>query len=175
MSYSIVFSSKTGNTELIAKRISKLMGEDGCVYFGAPEQAPANAADADIVFVGSWTDKGTSTSEIAEFVHGLSHKRVFIFGTCGFGESAEYFNGVLARMRGDLTASCDLVGSFMCQGKMPETVLGRYKKMLADADPDSPEAKRAEMFIRNFEVARTHPDNDDLRALEASLRDAGLI
>ena len=58
---------------------------------------------------------------------------------------------------------------------MPETVLGRYKKMLADADPDSPEAKRAEMFIRNFEVARTHPDNDDLRALEASLRDAGLI
>ena len=155
MSYSIVFSSKTGNTELIAKRISKLMGEDGCVYFGAPEQAPTNATDADIVFVGSWTDKGTSTSEMAKFVRSLSHKH--------------------GRMRGDLAANCNLVGSFMCQGKMPETVLGRYKKMLADADPDSPEAKRAEMFIRNFEVARTHPDNDDLRALEASLRDAGLI
>ena len=72
MSYSIVFSSKTGNTELIAKRISKLMGEDGCVYFGAPEQAPTNATDADIVFVGSWTDKGTSTSEMAKFVRSLS-------------------------------------------------------------------------------------------------------
>ena len=74
-----------------------------------------------------------------------------------------------------MPASCELVGSFMCQGKMPQTVRKRYEAMLAAAAPASSEARRAQMLIDNFDAALAHPNNDDLRALDADLREAGLI
>lgn len=174
MNYSIVFSSQTGNTELVAKRIRKTLGEESCTFFGAPDNATDEARHADVVFVGSWTDKGTASADVLSFLGTLDHARVFLFGTCGYGESEEYFNTILSRIREELPDSCDVAGSFMCQGKMPECVLDRYRSMLAEAEAGSPEAKRAAMFIKNFEVARSHPNNDDLRALDAALRAADL-
>lgn len=174
MSYSVVFCSKTGNTELLANRIRKVLGEEGCVYFGAPESAPDEARSADVIFAGSWTDKGTATPELTAFLEKLDRARVFLFGTCGFGESDEYFNQVLARTRDALPSSNELVGSFMCQGRMPEGILERYRGMLAAAEPDSPEAKRAALFISNFEKARSHPDANDLRSLDARVKELGL-
>lgn len=175
MSYSVVFSSKTGNTERLAKRIHKAMGEESCSYFGGPEDAPADARFADVVFVGSWTDKGQACAETTAFLSKLDGARVFLFGTCGFGASDEYFNQVLARFRGLMPSSCELVGSFMCQGSMEPAVRERYEGMLAAAEPASPEAKRAQLLIDNFDAALSHPNNDDYRALEADLREAGLI
>ena len=167
MNYSIVFSSQTGNTELVARRIRKTLGEEGCTYFGTPADAPAGATHADVVFVGSWTDKGTASADVLAFLGTLDHARVFLFGTCGYGESEEYFNTILSRIREELPDSCEVAGSFMCQGKMGEAVLDRYRTMLA-------EAKRAAMLIKNFEVARSHPNTDDLCALDAALRAADL-
>lgn len=174
MNYSIVFSSQTGNTELVARRIRKTLGEEGCTYFGTPADAPAGATHADLVFVGSWTDKGTASADVLAFLGTLDHARVFLFGTCGYGESEEYFNAILSRIREELSDSCEVAGSFMCQGKMGEAVLDRYRTMLAEAEAGSPEAKRAAMLIKNFEVARSHPNTDDLRALDVALRAAGL-
>ena len=125
MNYSIVFSSQTGNTELVARRIRKTLGEEGCTYFGTPADAPAGATHADVVFVGSWTDKGTASADVLAFLGTLDHARVFLFGTCGYGESEEYFNAILSRIREELADSCEVAGSFMCQGKMGEAVLGR--------------------------------------------------
>lgn len=174
MNYSVVFSSQTGNTELVAKRIRRDLGEQVCVYFGAPANAGDEARSADVVFVGSWTDKGTASPDVIAFLGTLDHARVFLFGTCGYGESEGYFNTVLSRIREELPDNCEVVGSFMCQGKMPETVLDRYRAMLVTAEPASAEAKRAELFIKNFEAARPHPNSDDLRALDAALREASL-
>ncbi len=174
MSYSVVFSSQTGNTKYIAKRIRRIMGEEGCAFFGSPAEADEGARKADVVFVGSWDDKGSATKDVREFLHALDGARVFLFGTCGFGGSDDYYNQVLSRMREDLPASCELAGSFMCQGKMPAPVRERYVAMLAAADPDSKEAKRAQMFIENYDRALDHPNGDDLRTLDADLREAGL-
>lgn len=175
MRYSIVFSSQTGNTELVARRIRKTMGTEGCVFFGSPAEAGDEARRADVVFAGSWADKGAATPELAAFLKTLDGRRVFLFGTCGFGESDEYFNQLLGRIREDLPASCELAGSFMCQGKMPAAVRARYEAMLAAAEPDSPEARRAQLFVDNFDKALSHPNNDDLRTLDADLRECGLL
>ena len=175
MSYSVVFASKTGNTELIAKRIRKAMGPDACSYFGDPAGATDVARTAGVVFVGSWVHKGAATEDVRSFLRSLDGRRVFLFGTCGFGASDEYYNQMLERFRGELPASCELAGSFMCQGKMPEVVRKRYEGMLAAAEPGSKDAKRAEMLIANFDMALAHPNTDDLRTLEADLREAGLL
>lgn len=175
MTYSIVFSSITGNTELIARHIRKELGADSCFFFGAPEDMAEGTLSTDLLCLGSWTDKGVPSPQITKLLASLENKRVFLFGTCGFGESDEYFSDVLGRFRDALPTSCELVGSFMCQGKIRESVRARYEKMLADAQAASPEANRAQMLITNLEHARSHPDVDDLRKLDERLRESGLM
>lgn len=56
MSYAIVFSSKTGNTKLLADTLHTCLPQESCCYFGAPDPA---ALEADEFYVGFWTDKGS--------------------------------------------------------------------------------------------------------------------
>ena len=156
MSYAIICSSKTGNTEKLAQRAREVLGEKG--------EGPV--ADADLVLLGSWTDKGGMDPALAEALPQLAGKRVFLFGTCGFGGSQAYYDRVLDRFAAALPEGAQVVGRFMCQGQMPPAVRERYVKM-AEQDP-----KKFEPMIENFDRALGHPDDADLDAFEAALRSA---
>ena len=93
MSYAIVFSSKTGNTRLLADTLRASLPQNECTYFGAP--AP-EALEAETLYIGFWTDKGHADDTLTAFLQTLKGKRVFLFGTAGFGGSAPYFEKILA-------------------------------------------------------------------------------
>ena len=80
MSYAIVFSSKTGNTALLAQTLQEQLPQADCCYFGAPDAA---ALAADTLYVGFWTDKGKADADTLDFLQQLHGKRVFLFGTAG--------------------------------------------------------------------------------------------
>ena len=63
MSYAIVFSSKTGNTALLAQTLREQLPQADCCYFGAPDAA---ALTADTLYVGFWTDKGKADGSLTE-------------------------------------------------------------------------------------------------------------
>ena len=65
MSYAIVYSSRTGNTELLARAIQSALPAEDCLYFGGPDAA---ALAADRLYVGFWTDKGSCDEELAAFL-----------------------------------------------------------------------------------------------------------
>lgn len=159
--YSIVFNSKTGNTALLAGKIKDILMEGTCIYCGPPEE---QAKEADLIFVGFWTDKGSCNEETADFLQGLDAKKVFLFGTAGFGGSEEYFSRILSRVREHLKESNLLAGSFMCQGKMPQSVRNRYESMLEQ----NPVQMRS--MIENFDLALAHPDDKDLMHLEEAVQ-----
>lgn len=69
------------------------------------------ASEADVVFVGFWCDKGSCSPAVQHFLQGLAGKRVFLFGTCGFGESDEYFAQILDRVRTYLPAEAQYIGA----------------------------------------------------------------
>ena len=50
MSYAIVYSSRTGNTELLARAIQSALPAEDCLYFGGPDAAapPGSAASPPI-------------------------------------------------------------------------------------------------------------------------------
>ena len=48
MSYAIVFSSKTGNTKLLADTLHTCLPQENCCYFGTPDPA---ALEADKLYV----------------------------------------------------------------------------------------------------------------------------
>ena len=126
MSYAIVFSSKTGNTRLLADTLRASLPQNECTYFGAP--AP-EALEAETLYIGFWTDKGHADDTLTAFLQTLKGKRVFLFGTAGFGGSAEYFEQILAAVQKSLDESNTVIGTYMCQGKMPMAMRERYVKM----------------------------------------------
>ena len=159
MSYAIVYSSKTGNTALLAQTLRQTLPESDCIYFGAP--AP-EALAADTLYVGFWTDKGSCDQELGQFLSTLTHQKVFLFGTAGFGGAPAYFDQILTRVKANLGQQVQVIGSYMCQGKMPPAVRSRYEAL-----EDSP--KRTAM-LENFDRALSHPDSQDLELLQAAVQ-----
>ena len=160
MRYSIVYSSNTGNTRQLAEEIEKQLPAVELVYCGAPYTA---ALQAEVLFVGFWTDKGSCDEKVAELLKQADGKTVYLFGTAGFGQSQQYFDQILARVREHLPAGAVYGGGFMCQGRMPQAVRSRYEAMQAK----EPENARYKMLIENFDAALAHPNADDLEAATA--------
>lgn len=163
--YSLVYTSKTGNTALLADQIKKLLPEEAWAYADAP--APAGA-DADFIFAGFWTDKGDCPEDMAAFLESLRNKTVFLFGTAGFGGEEAYYRKILTNVQKHLAASNQIAGAFMCQGKMPPSVRSRYAQMLEKA----PEDEHLKGMVANFDKALSHPDAADLDRLAKAARDA---
>lgn len=163
MSYAVVYSSKTGNTKMLADAVSAVLPAADCLYCGAPD---AQAAQADVVFVGFWTDKGSCDKSVAEFMQLLAGKKVFLFGTAGFGGSEIYFNQILDRAAANLPAGNTLIGKYMCQGKMPASVRESYVKM-SEKDP-----ARFNPLIENYDRALAHPNEEDVEHFVRAVRTA---
>ncbi len=158
MSYSIVYSSRTGNTALLAQALKETLPQADCLYYGAPD---AKALAAQTIYVGFWTDKGTCDADTAQFLQNLTHQQVFLFGTAGFGGNDAYFSQILERVQALLPEAAECVGSYMCQGKMPQSVRERYQGM-----EDSPQRTT---MLENFDRALSHPDDADLLRLKAAV------
>ena len=160
----IVYSSATGNTARLAQELS--------AQLNLPAMPLAEAEgwqDADRILAGFWTDKGSCDEALAAFLATVEHKEVFLFGTAGFGSQPAYFQAVLKRVQANLGQGCTLVGSYMCQGKMPQAVRRRYEAMLAAPD----HAPNLEAMIENFDHALSHPDTADLDGLAKAVLAAG--
>lgn len=163
MSYAIVYSSQTGNTKLLADTLHEVLPQEECLYFGTPDPA---ALDAETLYVGFWTDKGTADADAAAFLRQLRDKQVFLFGTAGFGGSQAYFDKILCAVQKSLDRSNTVTGSFMCQGRMPLSVRQRYEKMKAQPL----HLPNLDALIENFDKALSHPDTADLEHLKQAVK-----
>lgn len=160
--YSVLFSSQTGNTKILAQAIAQALPAAGCDYFGDyQDRVPSSP----VLFVGFWTDKGTADAATLELLKTVKNKKIFLFGTAGFGGSAAYFQKILLRVQENLDAGNQVIGTFMCQGKMPLSVRQRYEKMKEQPNP----APNLDMLIANFDRALTHPDAQDLQRLQEAV------
>ncbi len=157
--YSIVFSSVTGNTRQLAEAIRESLPETGCDYFGL---CSAEALKSEMLYVGFWTDKGNADEASQALLKTLKSKKIFLFGTAGFGISEAYFRRVLDNVRLSIDESNSIVGEYMCQGRMPQSVRERYVAL--KAQPQHP--VNIDALIENFDLALPHPDAADLDKLK---------
>ena len=152
--YTVVYNSLTGNTKLLADTIREVL--------------PCDNDNNDTVFVGFWTDKGTADSKTIEYLKLLRNKKIFLFGTCGFGGSEAYFERILTNVKSNIDSSNEIIGEYMCQGKMPSSVRERYLKM-KESDNCPP---NIDALIDNFDMALSHPDDIDLDNLSKCVEKA---
>lgn len=160
MKYAVIFASKTGNTRSVANAIREALVEDTCVCFGTWEPC---AVEADVLFIGSWTDKGHFDEELQAIFLKLSHKSIALFGTAGFGGSSAYFGAIMERVKAELPKDVHVLGSFMCQGRMPIGIRKRYEQL----QKEHPEDEKIRAFLDNFDQALVHPNDQDLKEAQA--------
>ena len=156
MKYAIVYCSQTGNTAQLAECLQKVLPQEKVIYVGSPDTA---ATEADILFVGSWTDKGSCCTEIGQFLRSLENKQVYLFGTAGFGGAPAYFAQISERIAKNLSSTNHLLGFYKKKKKMPFSVRARYEAM-AETDPE-----KAKSLLANFDEALSHPNQADLDGL----------
>lgn len=166
MACAIVVDSKTGNTRKLADALAAELGGVVCAV-GSPEAGAAVDA-ADTVLFGFWCDKGGCSEESAAALAALEGKRVFLFGTAGFGGSPEYFDRVLGNVRKHLPASAQLIGEIMCQGRIDPAARSKWEAA-AQANPADP---RATMMLKTFDAAEKHPSEQDLTRVVTAAKKA---
>lgn len=160
MKYAIVYCSNTGNTAILANEINEELGDEDCLYVGKPRE---EAKEADVLYIGFWTDKGSCPEPISQFLKQLHHKQVFLFGTAGFGGDQSYFDRILSNVQKNLPEDNSILDCYMCQGRMPMVVRERYEEMLS-------QNSKMQGMIENFDKAMSHPNGDDVECLRSKLK-----
>ena len=161
--YSIIFSSLTGNTKQLADAIYETLPKENCDYFGIKETGQPLS---EMLYIGFWTDQGNADKSALELLQKIKNKKVFLFGTAGFGENEAYFQKVLNNVKSSMDKSNQVVGEYMCQGTMPQAVRDRYVKMKEQPD----HMPNLDLLITNFDRALSHPDKKDLDKLRELVR-----
>lgn len=157
----IVYSSLTGNTEKICRAAAEVL-ERAQIY--PVSQAPG-AEGCDLVVVGYWVDKGAPDAKAAAYLDGLANTKVALLGTLGACPNSEHAQS--CRRKGEARLEGrgnNILGSFLCQGKVDPKVVEMMRQKAADVHPMTQERQ-----ARLAEAAK-HPDERDCENARAFLR-----
>lgn len=156
----VVYSSLTGNTRMIAEAIHAVMPKGTEI---APiKQAPDPAA-YDFIAIGFWVDKGMPDKASQTYMERVRGKKVGIFGTLGAYPDSEHARDTMKKAA-DLLPDCELMGDFICQGKVDPKLLAAMAKMTNNPHPNNPERE-----ARLAEAAR-HPNAEDCAKAQAAFK-----
>lgn len=157
----VVYSSLTGNTKKVAEAVQSVI--PNCDIFPI-ENLPANIDDYYFVSVGYWVDRGLPDAKSKKFIKSLKNMNVALFGTLGAYPDSPHALGCIRDSEAMLKkegSNNNVLGSFLCLGKIDPKLIDYMGKFMGDTHPLTPERK-----ARLLE-AQTHPDNKDLENVKA--------
>ena len=59
--YSIIYSSKTGNTKKLAEAIYNTLPQNKCDYYGTVDKV--DDVLSNVIYIGFWTEKGNASAQ----------------------------------------------------------------------------------------------------------------
>lgn len=156
LDFLILYSSITGNTKKIATSIFNAIpgtSKELCDIKNFHYDKEAN-----VYFVGFWTNRGSCDMNILTLLSSLHNKKIALFGTCGMGQNPIYFHSIANNVSAFIAEDCEYLGSYFCQGKMPHSILEKYE-MLKKKNPE--ESSSIDKMIENYNEALSHPNDQD--------------
>lgn len=157
----VVYSSLTGNTKKVAEAVQSVI--PNCDIFPV-ENAPENLDDYYFVSVGYWVDRGLPDAKSKKIIKSLKNMNVALFGTLGAYPDSPHALGcirdseVMLKKEG---SNNNVLGSFLCLGKIDPKLIDYMGKFMGDTHPVTPERK--ERLLQ----AQTHPDENDLEQVKS--------
>lgn len=160
----VVYSSRTGNTEKVARAIAASLPRpcDLCAVDEAPDLSRgAGTLGYDFVALGFWVDKGGPDAAAARYMQTVKDCRVGLFGTLGAWPDSDHARDCIHRAE-EMVEGNEVLGAFLCQGRIDPAVVAMMQKMASDAHPMTPER------IARIREAERHPDQKDLADAQAA-------
>ncbi|MTI60303.1 MAG: flavodoxin [Firmicutes bacterium] len=154
MNCAVVYSSKTGNTKKVAEAIYQILPAGSGLF--SVEQAP-EPAEFDILFLGFWVNRGLPDDKMKEYMEKVENMEVGLFATLGAYPDSEHARKSMEKAEGLLGAGCQVLATFICQGKIDPSLTKKFERLPAD----HPHAMTVERRERH-EIAKSHPDQQDL-------------
>ena len=167
MTEAIIYDSLSGNTESLAKEIKSI--KKNAYYEKINDKLIEELLEYDIYYIGSPIIKGMCTDKIKRLLQKIENKKIFLFITTGY-KGEEYYESLTRRILEIIPKSNQILGIFLCQGKMQDAVKERYIKLIQE----HPEDKNLKVSIENFEQAKTHPDQKDKKDLIEKIQELSL-
>lgn len=161
MEVAIVYDSITGNTKALADVIC-----EECKNAKVYKEYNDDILKADLIFVGSWTDKGSPSDKIKLVYQNIHNKKIFVFGTCGFGGDEKYYKLLFENVCKYINEDNDILGYYFCPGKLSSNIKEKYEKLLQQ----NPSDQRIKKMIENFNNVLDRPNEDDLNKLRGKVR-----
>ena len=150
----VVYSSRTGNTKMIAEAVAEALAP--CDLHPVAE-AP-DASGYDFVAIGYWVDKGMPDAECQQYMKGVNNKKIALFGTLGVDPSHDHAKDCASKSEAMMREGGNTVyGTVLSQGKIDPKIIAAMQKTAKDAHPMTPER------IARIEAAKSHPDAEDCR------------
>lgn len=168
MKEAIIYDSLSGNTEILAKTIKS--ENPNILFEKINNKTKENLKNIEIIYLGTPIIKGMCTEKIKELLESLEDKKIFLFVTAGYGISDEYYQNLRTRIVSIIPNSNEIIGSFSCQGKMPDAVKEKYISLIKE----HPDDKNLKVSLENFEQAKTHPDENDKKRLLEEIKKINL-
>lgn len=169
MKFLVLYSSRTGNTEKVARAIAGALSAD----IAPVSRAPAVLTPYAAVFLGFWAFRRGADPEASALLKTL-HRPAALFATAGVYPDSDAAKRYLANAAALLPEDAAYLGGFLCQGRVHSFHTGRRSAHTEKVHPMTPERK-----IR-LEEAEHHPDETDLKkaaafakAIAAGLREEG--
>ncbi len=164
----VVYASETGNTKLLAEEIyNSISGPRGEKKL-VDVHSWNGTLDAENYYIGFWANRGSCSLEIIDLISSLHEKNVAFFGTCGLGNTKDYYKKLEQNIKVWLSDDNYFLGSFFCQGKMPPEIRDKYESYRGQCD-DS----KLDLMLSFYDAALDHPNNQDLLMAHLFAEDAG--
>ena len=167
MTEAIIYDSLSGNTESLAKEIKSI--KKNAYYEKINNKLIEELPEYDIYYIGSPIIKGICTDKIKRLLQKIENKKIFLFITTGY-KGEDYYESLTRRILEIIPKSNQILGIFLCQGKMQDAVKERYIKLIQE----HPEDKNLKVSLENFEQAKTHPDENDKKDLIEKIQELSL-
>ncbi|HBF4079471.1 flavodoxin family protein [Clostridioides difficile] len=155
----ILYSSLTGNTKKIACSIYEaIQGKKEIKNISELVDDSINYENYDIVFLGYWVDKGICDKNSKQVLENIHNKKIALFGTMGASTKGSYGASIIEKIQSIIPKDNEILGSFICQGKIAEGLKVKYKEMLKL----SPDNEHIRQQLNNHEESQSHPDEQEI-------------
>lgn len=147
----VIYSSRSGNTEKMARALYDFLPNEKEIY------PVAEAPDPDeftFVAVGFWIKDGAPDPDTQDYLKKIREDHeVFLFATHGAQSHSDDAKQSMKKAA-ELAKKGRIVGMFHCRGEVPEDIIEKARNM-----PQPP------AWIADAEAAKGHPDSKDIEEM----------
>ena len=146
----IIYSSKTGNTKRMAKKIYEALKDKYQMEIEDIIDSP-DVEGYDFVLLGGWIDRGTLEGKALKYLENIKNKKLGLFATLGAMPDSEHGKKVLGNLK-DLLKDRESLGQYICPGQVDPKMIEKLKGIKGVVVPKKIKEKMIDTSLKSREA-----------------------